>query len=195
MNGLNQLTLAVIGSSFNDLCWISSLTSPSANSNLGRADSIETWVGNEPDSTTPCEVVPLGMVLYAPNPPAHLTTPSGYRYLGKLEDLPTDHLYREQDGHVALWLPELPGLSRGFLIDKYAITAHQFSRFLNALIDLGFAHTEGREQKGVTCCLTSDGRLLTLDAWDQWRKTTAPHKPAMPGHVLPRRTVATCCGL
>jgi len=105
---LNRLALESLGVTFNELCDL---------------------VVEPPQPQAVCPVVPLGANLPMQESPPHLPLPPGYRYLGQLDGLVADHLYREQDGHVALRFPEMPGVSKPFLIDKYAITAQQFSDF------------------------------------------------------------------
>ena len=133
-----------------------------------------------PQTAITCEVVPLEAKLPSQDPPAYLTLPPGYRYLGKLESLTTEHLYREQDGHVVLWFPPQPGIFSSFLVDKYAVTAQQACMFLNDVMGRGLVGVDHLTRNGVTCCVDKRGRLLVLDAQDQWRQLPMQSRPASP---------------
>ncbi len=157
---LNQLALETTQISFNELCRLAA----------------------EPPDTKLTEMVsvaPLGTELPVEEPPPHLNVLPGHRYLGKLDGLPVDHLYRELDGHVALWVPALPGIP-AFLIDKYAITAHQFSLFLNDLIRQGLARIDRPLPGDVTSCIDVAGHPVAFDALDRWKRTSSPQKPSSP---------------
>ena len=153
---LNRLALESLTVTFNELCELVSETPP-------------------PQAL--CPVIPLGTNLPTQEPPPHLPLPPGYRYLGQLDGLAADHLYREQDGHVALWFPEIPGISRPFLIDKYTITARQFCDCLNDLLDQKVARVDRHPTSGVQCCADSQGRLLVFDALDRWQRGSTPREP------------------
>ncbi len=122
-------------------------------------------------------VVPLGISLPMRDLPPHLTLPSGYRYLGQLDGLATDYFYREQDGHVALWFPAMPGISKPFLIDKYAITAQQFCDCLNDLLRREVVRIDHHPTNSVQCCVDSQGRFLAFDALDRWRHGPTSREP------------------
>lgn len=110
--------------------------------------------------------------------PPDLKLPDGYQYLGKLEGLSTEHLYREQDGHIVILVPAQSDYSKPFLIDKYAITAQQFCFFLNELIDNKIVQVESAQSSGVKCAVDEQGRTLALDALDQWQYSSTKQYPA-----------------
>jgi len=122
-------------------------------------------------------VIPLGISLPMQDLLPHLALPSGYRYLGQLDGLATDHFYREQDRHVALWFPAMPGVSRPFLIDKYAITARQFSDCLNDLLSQGVVRMDRHPTSGVQRCVDMQDRPLVFDALDRWQRGPTPREP------------------
>jgi formylglycine-generating enzyme required for sulfatase activity len=159
---LNRLALDALKVSFNELC------GPATNT--GKVLPIL-----PPDLPREvCSVAPLGTDLPVQEPPSSLSLPAGYLYLGQPDGLTTDHFYREQDGHVALYFPALPGVSQPFLIDKYAITAQQFSRCLNDLLDRRLVQVEPHPKTGIQCCIDSRGRPLAFDALHSWQRGPIP---------------------
>lgn len=130
-----------------------------------------------PSPATVLHLAPLGVNIPSETPASSLPLPPGYRYLGKLDGLTTDHLYREQDSHVALWFPAQPGVSSPFIIDKYAVTAQQFSYCLNDLADQGLVRTARQGAGGTLCCVDWRGRSLVLDALERWRLGPPAREP------------------
>lgn len=124
-----------------------------------------------------CYVVPLCRQLSVQEPPPNLKIPTGYRYFGRLDDLDTHHLYREQDGHVVLWFNGLSNGSRSFLIDKYQITAQQFSTCLNDLFRQGLVHMESHPTTGAKSCVDLMGRPLAFNAIDRWHRGQTANEP------------------
>jgi formylglycine-generating enzyme required for sulfatase activity len=158
---LNRIALAC-GVTFNDLCKIRiEPTSPG-----GPSQPVEQLY-----------VVPLGTYLTPQNSPPNLPVPPGYCYLGQLDGLLVDHWYREQDRHIALQVPAVPGVFRSFLIDKYAITAQQFSDFLNDMMDQGLAQVEQHATSRVRRCVDKVGRILVYDALDRWQNGASSKQP------------------
>jgi formylglycine-generating enzyme required for sulfatase activity len=153
---LNRLTLKCLGVTFNQLCGL---------------------VSEPPLPQAVYQVVPLDAGLEVQEPPSHLSLPPGYRYLGQMDGLATDHLYREQDGHIVLWFPEMPGVSKPFLIDKYTITAQQFSDCLNDLLRQELILVDRHPTSGVQSCVDSQGHPLVFDALDRWQRGPTPHEP------------------
>lgn len=153
---LNRLALESLSVTFNQLCGL---------------------VSELPPPQAICPVIPLGTNVPMQEPPPHLPLPPGYRYLGQLDGLVADHLYREQDGHVVLWFPEMPGVSKPFLIDKYAITARQFSDCLNDLLHQEVAWVERYPTSGIQCCVDTQNRPLAINALDRWQRGPTSHEP------------------
>lgn len=97
-----------------------------------------------------------------------IKTPLGYKYMGVLDGLPAEHFYRQQDGHVALLCAGVSGLSP-FLIDKYAVTAEQFSSFLNELAGRGLLTVE--RGSGESPRASVNGRLVLSGAFVDLSRT------------------------
>jgi formylglycine-generating enzyme required for sulfatase activity len=126
-----------------------------------------------------CEIVPLRERLpWQPGPP-DVPVPPGYRYLGKLDNLFSHHLYRERDGHVMLFMPSSAS-EQGFLIDKYEITNQQFCLFINDLLSKKLAYIGYISPSGITCCNTASGQLLTLSAPEYWAQQIPEKIPTLP---------------
>ncbi len=180
IDSLNQLALETVEFTFNELCRVdlqpdaAVIPLPVTNTNYHRGTTNLGQSSGSPsktsDRSTMLQVLPLDDVLPACEPPPYLTIYTGYRYLGQWDGSDSEHLYREQDGHVVLLFTGVPGVIKPFLIDKYAITNRQFSDCLNALLQQGTVRKEETSTSTVRQCVDVNGRPLVFDALDRWRR-------------------------
>lgn len=122
--------------------------------------------GEEPEEGPPeqltFEVRPVGKAVTVLAGRPSIKAPQGYKYMGVLDGLPAEHFYRQQDGHVAVLCADVSGLPP-FLVDKYAVTAEQFSSFLNDLAGRGLLTVEGAG--GESPRASVHGRLVLSGAF------------------------------
>ncbi len=111
----------------------------------------------------------------ARTPPA--AAPATYRYLGPQAETGAEQYARARDGQVAVLLAGAPGLPGPHLFDRTAITARQFSDFLNDLLDRGEARVARRPTDNVKACLDARNRPLAFDALDCWQRGPGAQQP------------------
>ncbi|MCX6580006.1 MAG: SUMF1/EgtB/PvdO family nonheme iron enzyme [Candidatus Aminicenantes bacterium] len=174
LNQLNLLSLKFTQFSFNELC--RQAISEEYPLKKPRKPDKETPEANpnEQNQQEYRTVIPIGVDLPIIEPPGHIILPPGYLYLGRLDGLDVDHFYREKDGHIVLYFPQIPGNTKPFLIDKYAITATQFCNCLNELLDKDIIKIE---KYPTFSCIDKQERPIVFDALEQWRRGNTTRQP------------------
>lgn len=203
---LNRLAFEVLGTSFNELC---GLAAPEENAAAAVAqkpgttyivnvhgDTHSIAIGDQPQveshfspdfphrtdsrgGVQTCHIIPLESDLPLEPPPGNLVVPPGYNYLGQVDGLTTHHFCRERDGQVVLWFQDMPGVQKGCLMDKYAITALQLSKCLNDLVKENLADTGKHGRSGIWSCTDFEGHTLVFDALDRWKIDSTVQEPWM----------------
>jgi formylglycine-generating enzyme required for sulfatase activity len=79
------------------------------------------------------------------------------------------HFFRAKDGQLSILCDDQVA-GTPFLMDKFATTCLQFSRFLNDIQDRGHVTTEIRDDEYCAIC---DGVIIAVDCLDRWKKPSA----------------------